>query len=135
MKVAKWAGSHLVPALLLGTALLIVAGSGSLAYSERAVVKLFVAPRQVQVHDVALTNLQTTKLVASVTETQQVAAGIETLPASVATGRVTFMCSPMTSCPNGYTVAAGTVVESTSGAEYRTLSTVSFPSCAPSSPV
>ena len=83
----------------------------------------------------AASDLKTTPLVATVTESQQVASSVVAVPASAATGRVTFMCSPMSLCPNGYSVPAGTVLESTRGAEYRTLSAVSFPSCAPSSPV
>lgn len=136
MKVTKWAGAHLVPALLLGGATALLTASGGFAYSEHAVVKVFVVPQRVQVDDVALDSaLRSTRLVASATETLQVTSNVVAVPATAATGRVTFMCSPMTLCPNGYTVPAGTVLESTAGVEYRTLSSVSFPSCAPSSPV
>src|SRR5690349_13322988 len=130
--LARRVRAGLVPALLLATTTALVAASGAVAYSEHAVVTLFVAPQRVHVENVAVAS---TPLVASVTESQEVTSSKVTIPASVASGRVTFMCSPMTLCPNGYTVAAGTVVESTQGVQYRTLSTVSFPSCAPSLPV
>lgn len=132
----------LLGAYLLGAPLALLVGMGLLGYSEHAVVKLVVVAQQVQVVNVPLGGgakangaLATTPIDASASEQQTVTSAIVQLPATQAAGRVTFMCSPMTSCPNGYTVAAGTIVQSTAGAQYRTLSTVSFPSCAPSSPV
>ena len=125
--------THLVPTVLLGISLALLAGSGGVVYTERAVVRVSVVAQRVQVEDVALA--QTTRLTASVTESQRVTSSQVAVPATAATGFVTFMCSPMTSCPSGYTVAAGTLLESASGAEYRTLGFASFPSCAPSSPV
>lgn len=129
---ARRVRAGLIPALMLATTTTLVAASGAVAYSEHAVVTLFVAPQRVHVENVAVAS---TPLVVSVTESQEVTSTQVAIPASAASGRVTFMCSPMTLCPNGYTVAAGTVVESAQGVQYRTLSTVSFPSCAPSSPV
>ena len=132
----------LVGAYLLGGPLAAVVGLGFLGYSEHAVVTLVVVAQQVQVQNVPLAgvanangSLATTQIEASASEQQTVTSAIVQLPATTATGRVTFSCSPMTSCPNGYTVLAGSVLESTAGVQYRTLSSVSFPSCAPSSPV
>lgn len=125
----------LIGAYLLGGPLAALVGLSFLGYSEHAVVKLTVAAQQVQVENVQLSRLATTQIQASASEQQTVTGPVVQLPASVAGGQVTFMCSPMTSCPNGYTVAAGTILGSTTGAQYRTLSAVSFPSCAPSSPV
>ena len=135
-------GVKLVGSYLLGAPLAAVVGIGFLGYSEHAVVRLVVAAQQVQVQNVPLGGganangaLATKQIEASASEQQTVTSAMVQLPATPANGRVTFMCSPMTSCPNGYTVAAGTILESTAGAQYRTLSTVSFPSCAPSSAV
>ena len=132
----------LVGAYLLGAPLAVLVGIGLLGYSEHAVVRLVVAAQQVQVENVPLGGganangaLATKQIEASASEQQTVTSAVVQLPATAAAGRVTFMCSPMTSCPNGYTVAAGTILESTAGAQYRTLTTVSFPSCAPSSAV
>ena len=132
--------SNLIRAFVVGGALAVLITSGSLLSSERAVVKVTVTPKPVQVADVALNggsggfDLATTPLTTSVTESQKVKSTLMPVAATTAAGRVTFWCSPMSSCPSGYTVAAGTLVESLAGVEYRTLSTVSFPSCAPSSP-
>lgn len=132
----------LVGAYLLGAPLAALIGIGVLGYSEHAVVRLVVVAQQVQVENMPLGGgasakgaLATTQIEASASEQQTVTSAMVQLPASPAAGRVMFMCSPMTSCPNGFTVAAGTILASTTGARYRTLSTVSFPSCAPSSPV
>ena len=132
----------LVGAYLLGAPLAALLGIGFVGYSEHAVVRLVVVAQQVQVENVPLGGganangaLATKQIEASASEQQTVTSAMVQLPATAAGGRVTFMCSPMTSCPNGYTVAAGTILESTAGVQYRTLSTVSFPSCAPSSAV
>lgn len=125
----------LIGAYLLVGPVAALVGLSFLGYSEHAVVKLTVAAQQVQVENVQLSQLATTQIQASATEEQTVTSAVVQLPASVAAGQVTFWCSPMTSCPNGYTVAAGTVLASTTGAQYRTLSAAGFPSCAPSSPV
>ncbi|HEV2415512.1 MAG TPA: baseplate J/gp47 family protein [Candidatus Dormibacteraeota bacterium] len=132
----------LLGAYVLGAPLAALVGIGFLGYGEHAVVRLVVAAQQVRVENVPLGGgasasggLTTTQIEASASEQQTVTSAMVQLPATAAAGRVTFMCSPMTSCPNGYTVAAGTILESTDGAQYRTLSTVSFPSCAPSSAV
>lgn len=131
----------LLGAGLLGGPMAVLVAFGSLAYGEHAVVKVTVVAQRVQVDNVVLgggtmaAGLPTRQIVASVSEQQTVNSAVVQLPASVAGGSVTFMCSPMSSCPNGYTVAAGTILQSTTGVEYRTLRTVSFPSCAPSSPV
>ena len=131
----------LVWAYLLSGALAALVSLGFLTSVERAVVELTVMPQRVQVEGIPLAGgsagagLATKEIVASVTEQQTVSTSVVQVPASAAGGQVTFMCSPMTSCPNGYTVAAGTILGSTTGIEFRTLSTVSFPSCAPSSPV
>lgn len=132
--------SKLIRACVVGGALALLITSGTLLSSERAVVKVTVTPKPVQVADVALNggsggfDLATTPLTATVTESQKVKSTLMPVPPTTAAGWVTFWCSPMSSCPSGYTVAAGTLVESRAGVEYRTLNTVSFPSCAPSSP-
>jgi hypothetical protein len=127
---------------LLGTALAVCAGLGWLAYTEHAVVKLPVTLQRIEVDGVSLGGgssseaLAITKLEASVTERKTFASsGLVPIPATSAQGRVVFMCSPMSACPSGYTVGAGAIVETTSGVQYRTLSTASFPSCAPSAPI
>lgn len=113
----------------------------TLLYTEQAVVRIAIPARSVAVKNVVLNGasegiaLRTTPLTVSVTETLKGQSSITRIPANVAVGYVTFWCSPMTSCPNGYTVQAGTIVESVSGVGYRTMSSASFPSCAPSSPV
>lgn len=115
--------------------------AGTLISVERAVVRVSVAPRPVAVKDVVLAGahssggLTTTPLTATVSESMKVASSTRQLPATFAFGYVSFWCSPMTSCPNGYTVPAGTALGSVSGAEYYTLGSASFPSCQPSSPV
>ena len=132
----------LVGAYVLGAPLAVLVAIGFLGYTERAVVHLVVVAQQVKVENVPLGGaanashgLATTHIEASASEQQTVTSAVVQLPATPAAGRVTFMCSPMTSCPNGYTVAAGTILGSTAGVQYRTLSTASFPSCAPSAPV
>ena len=131
----------LLSAYLVGGPLAVLVALGFLVYGEHAVVKVTVTAQRLQVANVPLAGgadtagLATQQISASASEQQMVASGVVQLPARPATGLVSFMCSPMTSCPNGYTVVAGTLLKSTSGAEYRTLSTASFPSCAWSSPV
>lgn len=116
-------------------------GVSTLLYTEHAVVTIAIPARSVAVKNVVLNGgsegiaLRTTPLTVSVTEKQTGTSSITRVPANIAAGYVTFWCSPMTSCPNGYTVQAGTILESISGVRYRTMSSADFPSCAPSSPV
>ena len=131
----------LVAAYLLAGPAAVTAALGFLAYGEHAAVTVTVVAQRVQVQNAPLGGgnqgggLVTKQIVASAGEQQTVTSSVVQLAATTATGQVTFMCSPMTSCPNGYTVARGTLLESTAGVEYQTLSSASFPSCAPSSPV
>lgn len=133
-----WSGVRLLGISVLGAMLAVVAAGASLLYTERAVVKLSLPSKHVAVTDAVLNGsapgaLATTQLTASVTESQTGTSSSISLPASNATGWVKFWCSPMTSCPSGYTVAAGTILQSVSGVRYATESSASFPSCAPSS--
>ena len=133
-----WSGVRLLGVGVLGAMLAVVAAGASVLYTERAVVKLSLPSKHVAVTDAVLNGsargaLATTELTASVTEQQTGTSSSTSLPASTATGWVKFWCSPMTSCPSGYTVGAGTILESVSGVRYATESAASFPSCAPSS--
>lgn len=126
----------LVSAYLLAGPAAVLAVVGFLAFGEHAAVTVTVAAQRVQVQNAPLGGgLVTKQIVATASKQETVTSGTVQVAASLATGQVSFMCSPMTSCPNGYTVARGTLLESTSGAAYRTLSSASFPSCAPSGPV
>jgi hypothetical protein len=112
--------------------------AGSLVAVERAVVTISVQPTAVRVDDVPLTNgparhaLATTHLEATATETQTIPIPTRQVPATAAAGYVYFWCSPMTSCPNGFTVHAGTRLTSRGGASYLTETSTAFPSCQPS---
>ena len=108
--------------------------AGSLVFFERAVVRVSVQPRQVQVTNVAMSGA-TTRLDATASESVTVTSRTRQLPATFATGYVTFWCTPMTSCPNGYTAPAGTLLGSVSGAKYVTDTGATFPSCSPSSEI
>lgn len=113
---------------------------GTLISVEHAVVRISVAPTPVRVTGVVLngaapSSLSTTRLEASASESLTVTSSTRQVPPTFATGYVSFWCSPMTSCPNGYTVPAGTLLGSVSGAQYVTEGAASFPSCQPSSPV
>lgn len=114
---------------------------GTLITVERAVVRISVAPAAVHVDGVVLNgasqgrNLPTRHLEASASQSLTIASSTRQLPATFAAGYVSFWCSPMTSCPSGYTVAAGTLLGSVSGEKYYTMGSASFPSCQPSSPV
>lgn len=124
----------------VGAAALALGGAiGTLISVEQAVVRISVAPTPVRVTGVVLngaaagSSLSTTRLEASATDSLTVTSTTRQLPATFASGYVSFWCSPMTSCPNGYTVPAGTLLGSVSGAQYMTEGAASFPSCQPSS--
>jgi hypothetical protein len=121
--------------------LALVSAAAALVSVERAVVRISVQPTAVHVAGVELTGgaagqrLATTRLNASASESLTVPSGTSQLPATFATGLVYFWCSPMTSCPNGYAVPAGTVLGSPGGARYLTEGSTTFPSCQPSAMV
>lgn len=129
--------SRLVTSAVVGL-LTLSAAAGSLVAFERAVVRISVRPVAVQVAGIELTSgaathkLATTKLNATATASLSVPSGTTQLAATFAAGYVYFWCSPMASCPNGYTVPAGTVLASEGGARYVTEGSASFPSCQPS---
>jgi len=127
-------------ASFVGTVLVLAAAVGTFITVERAIVRISVAPTQVRVANVVLNgaagrSLTTTDLEVSATNSLTVTSSTTQLPATFAGGYVSFWCSPMTSCPNGYTVPAGTLLGAVSGEQYYTLGSASFPSCQPSSPV
>lgn len=121
--------------------LALVAAAGTLVSLEHAVVRISVHPTAVHVTGVDLTGgaathkLATTDLDASAAESLTIPSATTQLPATFAAGSVYFWCSPMTSCPNGYTVPAGTVLGSVGGARYLMLGSTTFPSCQPSATV
>ena len=127
-------GSRLAAYVVAGLLTLGVT-AGSLVFFERAVVRVSVQPKQVQVTNVAMP-AATMRLDATASESLTVTSNsTRQLPATFATGYVTFWCTPMTSCPNGYTVPAGTLLGSVSGAKYVTDTGATFPSCSPSSEI
>jgi hypothetical protein len=139
-RLLSWNGTRTLAITVLAAMLAVAAAGASLLYTERAVVKLSLPSRPVAVNDAVLNGaaqgaLTTQRLTATVTDQQTGTSSSATFPATTAAGWVQFWCSPMTSCPSGYTVAAGTVLESLSGARYVTESNASFPSCAPSSAI
>ena len=139
-RLLSWNGARTLAVGVLAATLAVAAAGASLLYTERAVVKVSLPARPVVVKDAILNgaiqgSLPTQRLTASVTEQQTGTSSLATIPATRAAGWVQFWCTPMTSCPSGYTVAAGTVVESVTGARYVTGSSASFPSCAPSSAI
>lgn len=112
----------LLAAYVFSAVAVVAAAVGSLLIMERATVTLSV-PTSTIVANRTITggpsgrDLTTTRITASVTDTEQVTTGTVVTPATFATGDVEFTCGP---CPSSG-IPEGTVVATAAGIRYQTL--------------
>jgi len=129
---------RLVPALVLSAVAVLVAALGSLLYTESAAVQVSVPPHRIQA-DATINggpngpDLKTQHVEASLTESQQGTASLNTIAPTFATGQVTFRCER--SCTSPTVVPAGQVVASASGTQYETQTLARVPASGSSAAV
>jgi hypothetical protein len=110
-------------AYVLSALAVVFAAVGSLLFTETAVVKLSVAPQRVVAQVTLAAGLQTQRIHADVTDSQQGTASSVVTNPTYAAGQVIFSCSP--ACKQApVTISQGTLVTTAKSLGYTTQSAV-----------
>ena len=117
----------LLPAYVFSAVAVVAAALGSLLVMETATIKLTVPASKITASRTITggqsgRDLTTTRIEASVTDTQLGVASPDVVPPAYAGGQVSFMCNPCASSP--VAIAQGTVVSTAAKVHYATLARV-----------
>jgi hypothetical protein len=113
---------QLIAAYFMSAVAVVLAAAGSLLYTETASVKLSVPPQRV-VAAVTISGVQTERIHAGVTDSQQGTASTVITNPTYASGQVVFNCSP--ACKQApLTIPQGTLITTAKSLGYSTQSAV-----------